>query len=70
MSPRMLTDLPPLLKAEDVAILLGVDRKTIYTQIRRRQLPFIRIGKRNIRFDRDEILRLLDSGRTPAESRT
>lgn len=43
-----------LLKVEDVANLLQVDKQTIYQLKARHQIPFIKIGG-SVRFDEEQI---------------
>lgn len=51
-----LSDLPVFLKAEEVAELLRVDRKTVYEAARRDEIPgVVRVG-RILRFRRDAVL--------------
>jgi excisionase family DNA binding protein len=51
-----LTDLPPLLKAEEAAALLRTSRKAIYEMVRCRRLPGVtRIGRR-VLIRRDDLL--------------
>lgn len=51
--------LPPILKAEEVAALLRINRKTLYEAVLRDEIPgMIRVG-RCLRFHRDEVLRWL-----------
>lgn len=35
-----------ILKVADVAELLGVDRKTVYAAVRRREIPYKRLGRK------------------------
>ena len=46
---------PELLKAEELADLLGVKVATIRAWTRERRIPFIRVGKKLIRFSLPEI---------------
>jgi excisionase family DNA binding protein len=58
-----LLTLPSLLTAEDMAALLRVSRKAIYTMVDRGELPGVtRIGRR-LRFDEHEIKIWLDESR-------
>ncbi len=54
---RQQLDTAPLLKADDVAVLLGVPRSRVYEYARRERdpLPAVRIG-RHLRFRRDELV--------------
>jgi excisionase family DNA binding protein len=45
-----------LVTAEEAARLLGVKRQTVYLWVRQGLIPFYRVGKRLIKFDRDELL--------------
>jgi len=46
---------PILITAEEAADLLGVSRQTIYSWARKGVVPFYRVGKRLIKFDKDEL---------------
>jgi excisionase family DNA binding protein len=55
--------LPSLLTADDMAALLRVSRKAIYTMVDRGEIPGVtRIGKR-LRFRGDDVLAWLDESR-------
>jgi excisionase family DNA binding protein len=55
--------LPSLLTADDMASLLRVSRKAIYTMVDRGEIPGVtRIGKR-LRFRGDDVLAWLDESR-------
>jgi excisionase family DNA binding protein len=43
------------LSYEEVARELGVPKATLYAWVHRRQIPFIRLGKRLIRFSRKSL---------------
>lgn len=45
-----------LITVEEAATLLGVKRQTVYLWVRQGLIPFYRVGKRLIKFDRDELL--------------
>jgi len=45
-----------LVAAEEAARLLGVKRQTVYLWVRQGLIPCYRVGKRLIKFDRDELL--------------
>lgn len=45
-----------LVTAEEAARLLGVKRQTVYLWARQGLVPFYRVGKRLIKFDREELL--------------
>lgn len=55
----------PLLKPEDVAVLLAVSRKTVVLLARKGELPCIRLHNR-LRFEADEVAALVrrKGGRT------
>jgi excisionase family DNA binding protein len=53
---RTCSDLPEFLKAEELADLLRINRKTIYEAARRDEIPgAVRVG-RLLRFRRDAVL--------------
>jgi excisionase family DNA binding protein len=55
--------LPIILKADEVAELLRINRKTLYEAVQRGELPgVIRIG-RSLRFRRDDVLMWLSNDR-------
>jgi excisionase family DNA binding protein len=65
MSHRVTTyDRPPtsLLSVNEVAILLGISRPSVYRMIRRGDLRPFRVGER-LRFSPDEIDELLERSR-------
>lgn len=43
---NMVPDAPPMLRPEDVARRWSCNVKTIYSALRKRQLPSVRLGKR------------------------
>jgi excisionase family DNA binding protein len=45
-----------LVTAEEAARLLGVKRQTVYLWARQGLVPFYRVGKRLIKFEKDELL--------------
>src|SRR4051812_14104953 len=45
-----------LVTAEEAARLLGVKRQTVYLWVRQGLIPCYRVGKRLIKFDKDELL--------------
>jgi excisionase family DNA binding protein len=45
-----------LITVEEASKLLGVKRQTVYLWVRRGLIPCYRVGKRLIKFDRDELL--------------
>ncbi len=51
-----------ILMVDEVAELLRVDRQRIYELVRTNQLPVIRLGQRQYRFDSDAIRRWLNAG--------
>lgn len=54
-------DLPEkrLFRTDEAARLLGVSRKTIYHWCSNGDLKFIRIGRGNIRIDRDCLIKII-----------
>ena len=62
--------LPDVLTADDLALLLRVDRKTVYEAARRGQIPGARrVGARVLRWSRDVVLEWLRSGQGCAPRR-
>lgn len=64
-----LNDCPEVLRVDEVAALLRVDRKTAYSLIQAGDLPAVRLG-RSIRVTRSALLRFLgldDEDRAPTE---
>ncbi len=55
-----------LLSYREVATLLGVKVGTLYCWVHRRHMPHVRLGKRVVRFRRDEIVAWLDANRVTA----
>jgi excisionase family DNA binding protein len=51
-APRDLAELPLVLRVEDVALALRVDKSSVYRLARSGQLPSLRLG-RSLRFTRD-----------------
>jgi excisionase family DNA binding protein len=58
-----------LIDTEALARILGLNRRTIEGWIRKRRLPFIRIGKRCVRFRLRDVFRTLDNRYTIKEVR-
>jgi len=50
-----------LLTYRDVATLLGVRLGTIYSMVARRQIPFVRVGRRLVRFSKRRTKEWLDT---------
>ena len=50
-----------LLTYRDVATLLGVRLGTVYSMVARRQIPFVRIGRRLVRFSKRRTKEWLDA---------
>ena len=59
-----------LITPQEAAILLGVKKQTIYLWVRQGLIPCYRIGKRLIKFDKDELLASFKIERTVTKSRT
>jgi excisionase family DNA binding protein len=64
-------ELPAVLTVDEVAELLRVDRKTVYEQIARGELPGARRVGRAIRISRDAVIKWLaeGQGRVPRSRR-
>ena len=64
-------DLPLVLTTKEVASLLRVCTKTIYTMVERKLLPARKVGngRRDFRFDRDRVLEWLRSPQSCAPKR-
>ena len=45
-----------LMNYADTAELLGLKTSTLYAMVSRQQIPYVRLGKRLVRFDRDQLL--------------
>jgi excisionase family DNA binding protein len=54
--------LPEVLTVDELAALLRVDRKTVYAQIARGEIPGVRRLGKTIRISRDAVLRWLAEG--------
>lgn len=59
---------PRLLTVDEVAAHLGLTAPAVRQMIQRRQIPFVRLGERRIRFDLDQIQAWLDDQRVEAVS--
>lgn len=51
-----------ILVAEEVAELLRVDKQRVYELARTKQIPVIRLGERQYRFDEQAIQKWLEKG--------
>ncbi|HEX9928936.1 MAG TPA: helix-turn-helix domain-containing protein [Pyrinomonadaceae bacterium] len=51
-----------ILVADEVAEILRVDRQRIYELVRTNQIPVIRLGERQYRFDEQAIQKWLEKG--------
>jgi excisionase family DNA binding protein len=58
-----------LVDTETLARILGLNRRTIEGWIRKRKLPFIRVGKRCVRFKLRDVFRTLEERYTIKEVR-
>ncbi len=58
-----------LLKADEVAQILGVKVSTIRAWLLARRISKIRVGRRSIRVPSSEIQRIIDEGFVPARTR-
>jgi len=61
------TSTPPLLSAQDLADVLNVRLTRVYELIHARQIPFTKVGRRQVRFDPVVIRQWLDARTTPAK---
>lgn len=57
-----------LLTVPEVASLLRLTHKGVYSLVEKRRIPFIKVSNR-LRFARDDVLRWLAENRVPAGSR-
>ena len=57
--PHNLHDLPVILRVSEVAEVLRVDPDTVYSMVRRGELPVIRVG-RAFRFSREQLVRFVE----------
>ncbi len=44
-----------LLRTEEVAALLGISRAWVYELVRRGEIPYVKMGKRAVRFPAEEL---------------
>ncbi len=51
-----------ILVADEVAVMLRVDRQRVYELARRNAIPVIRLGERQYRFDAEAIRQWIESG--------
>jgi excisionase family DNA binding protein len=56
-TPSGAEEAPRLLTLRELAAFLNVPKKTLYYWVSRREIPFLRIGPRHLRFDRGDVLR-------------
>lgn len=61
--------LPLVLTVDELAALLRVDRKSVYSAIQRGEIPGVRRLGRTVRLHRDTVLRWLSQGQDRARSR-
>lgn len=59
-------DLVPILTVDELALLLRLDRKTVYSMVRRGEIPGVRRFGRAVRVHRDTVLRWLADGQGQA----
>jgi len=52
-----------LLKPSDIAEMLGVKIRTVYHWIHTKQIPHIKLGKKLVRFDQEEIKKWVETFR-------
>ena len=60
---------PLLLTVREVATLLRVTPKGIYSMVAARTIPFIRVSNR-LRFDQGDVIAWLEQNRVPAQEDT
>jgi excisionase family DNA binding protein len=53
--------LDKLLDADEVAELLGVDKKYVYAMARKKQIPSIRVGDRYVKFSPSQLRKFFDT---------
>jgi excisionase family DNA binding protein len=58
-------ELPKLLTAEHVALLLGKHPRTVLQMAAAGKIPAIRLGHRTVRFDPADVQEYIDAHRTP-----
>jgi excisionase family DNA binding protein len=68
-SDLILPDQYKLVDTETLARILGLNRRTIEGWIRKRKLPFIRVGKRCVRFRLRDVFKALEDRYTIKEVR-
>lgn len=56
-----------LIDYTETSHLLGVKLSTLYTWVHRRQIPHVRLSKRGVKFDLDEIQGWIESNRVAPE---
>jgi len=49
-----------LLKAEDIAVMLGLKVQTVYTMARRGELEKVKLSRRCLRFRADDVERFIE----------
>ena len=54
-------EFPKLVGYAEAAALLGIARSTLYCHVCRKQLPFIRLNRRHVKFDVDELRGWIDA---------
>lgn len=55
-----INDYPAFMKARDVAEILGMDRREIYSKLVSWNIPFTRLSERRIRIPRDHFFKWLE----------
>jgi excisionase family DNA binding protein len=63
--PLPLGDEQSLLRPKDAADLLGVSERYLSTLSKRGELPFVRMGRRAIRYARADLAAFIDRRRSP-----
>jgi excisionase family DNA binding protein len=65
MSALSSTTREPLLRVNDVAVLLSIGRRTVYTLVGSGELPAVRVGAR-MRFRQEDVDRYLEARKVVA----
>ncbi len=60
---------PVLMTYAEVAALTGLKLGTLYSMVARKQIPYVRLSRRLVRFRRDEVLSWIEDARVPPDTR-
>lgn len=58
----------PLMTYQQAADLLGLPKGTLYAMVHQNRVPHIRLGKRLVRFDADELTGFVEAHRVKVKS--